>query len=28
VYRKIAPTPLEYPRRPGIARKRPLGGGR
>jgi 16S rRNA (guanine527-N7)-methyltransferase len=28
VYRKIAPTPPEYPRRPGIARKRPLGGGR
>lgn len=25
VYRKIAPTPDRFPRRPGIARKRPLG---
>jgi 16S rRNA (guanine527-N7)-methyltransferase len=25
-YEKIAPTPPEYPRRPGVARKRPLGG--
>jgi 16S rRNA (guanine527-N7)-methyltransferase len=24
VYRKIAPTPPEYPRRAGAARKRPL----
>jgi 16S rRNA (guanine527-N7)-methyltransferase len=24
-YRKVAPTPPGYPRRPGIARKRPLG---
>lgn len=28
VYRKIAQTPSEYPRRVGIARKRPLGGAR
>ncbi len=27
-YRKVAQTPPEYPRRPGIARKRPIGGGR
>jgi len=26
IYRKIAPTPNRYPRRPGAARKRPLGG--
>jgi 16S rRNA (guanine527-N7)-methyltransferase len=26
VYRKVAPTPAGYPRRAGIARKRPLGG--
>jgi len=26
VYRKVAPTPPGYPRRAGIARKRPLGG--
>lgn len=26
VYRKIEPTPDRYPRRPGVARKRPLGG--
>ncbi|MGD1050465.1 MAG: 16S rRNA (guanine(527)-N(7))-methyltransferase RsmG [Solirubrobacteraceae bacterium] len=25
-YRKVAPTPPGYPRRPGVARKRPLGG--
>jgi 16S rRNA (guanine527-N7)-methyltransferase len=25
-YRKVAPTPPAYPRRPGVARKRPLGG--
>jgi 16S rRNA (guanine527-N7)-methyltransferase len=25
VFRKVAPTPARYPRRPGIARKRPLG---
>lgn len=25
-YEKVAPTPAGYPRRPGIARKRPLGG--
>ena len=25
VYRKVAPTPSGYPRRPGIATKRPLG---
>jgi 16S rRNA (guanine527-N7)-methyltransferase len=25
VYRKIAPTPPEFPRRAGVARKRPLG---
>jgi 16S rRNA (guanine527-N7)-methyltransferase len=24
-YEKVAPTPAEYPRRPGVARKRPLG---
>ncbi len=28
VFRKVAQTPSEYPRRPGVARKRPLGGGR
>ena len=27
VFRKVAQTPAEYPRRPGVARKRPLGGG-
>jgi 16S rRNA (guanine527-N7)-methyltransferase len=27
-YRKVAPTPPAYPRRPGVARKRPLGGAR
>jgi 16S rRNA (guanine527-N7)-methyltransferase len=26
VYRKIAPTPERFPRRPGVAVKRPLGG--
>lgn len=26
LYRKVAPTPAGYPRRPGMARKRPLGG--
>lgn len=26
VYRKVAPTPERYPRRPGMAAKRPLGG--
>lgn len=26
VFRKVAPTPQRYPRRPGMARKRPLGG--
>ena len=25
VYRKLSPTPPEFPRRPGMARKRPLG---
>lgn len=25
VYEKVAPTPARFPRRPGIARKRPLG---
>jgi 16S rRNA (guanine527-N7)-methyltransferase len=25
VFRKVAPTPARFPRRPGIARKRPLG---
>jgi 16S rRNA (guanine527-N7)-methyltransferase len=25
--RKVAPTPDRFPRRPGIARKRPLGAG-
>jgi 16S rRNA (guanine527-N7)-methyltransferase len=25
VFRKIAPTPAEFPRRAGMARKRPLG---
>lgn len=25
VYRKVAPTPAGFPRRPGMARKRPLG---
>ncbi len=28
VYRKVAQTPPGYPRRPGVARKRPIGGGR
>jgi 16S rRNA (guanine527-N7)-methyltransferase len=28
VLRKVAPTPAGYPRRPGMARKRPLGGRR
>jgi 16S rRNA (guanine527-N7)-methyltransferase len=28
VYRKVAQTPPGYPRRAGMARKRPLGGGR
>jgi 16S rRNA (guanine527-N7)-methyltransferase len=28
VYRKVAQTPPEYPRRAGMARKRPLGEGR
>jgi len=28
VFRKVAQTPAEYPRRPGVARKRPVGGGR
>jgi len=27
VLRKVAPTPPRFPRRPGMARKRPLGGG-
>ena len=27
VFRKVAPTPPGYPRRPGMAAKRPLGGG-
>ncbi len=27
VLRKVAPTPSRFPRRPGIARKRPLGAG-
>ena len=27
VFRKIAPTPARFPRRPGMAVKRPLGGG-
>jgi 16S rRNA (guanine527-N7)-methyltransferase len=27
-YRKVAPTPPAFPRRPGVARKRPLGGTR
>jgi len=26
VFRKVAPTPPEFPRRAGVARKRPLGG--
>ncbi|HEY1687395.1 MAG TPA: 16S rRNA (guanine(527)-N(7))-methyltransferase RsmG [Solirubrobacteraceae bacterium] len=26
VYRKVAETPAAFPRRPGVARKRPLGG--
>jgi 16S rRNA (guanine527-N7)-methyltransferase len=26
VLRKVAPTPDRFPRRPGMARKRPLGG--
>ena len=26
VYRKVAPTPPGYPRRAGVARKRPIGG--
>jgi 16S rRNA (guanine527-N7)-methyltransferase len=28
VYRKVAPTPERFPRRPGMAAKRPLGYGR
>lgn len=28
VFRKVAQTPAGYPRRPGMASKRPLGGGR
>jgi 16S rRNA (guanine527-N7)-methyltransferase len=28
VLRKLAPTPTRFPRRPGMARKRPLGAGR
>jgi 16S rRNA (guanine527-N7)-methyltransferase len=28
VFRKIAPTPARFPRRPGMATKRPLGGAR
>jgi 16S rRNA (guanine527-N7)-methyltransferase len=28
VFRKVAQTPAEYPRRPGVAHKRPLGRGR
>lgn len=28
LYRKIAPTPSRFPRRAGMARKRPLGGAR
>ncbi len=28
VFRKVVQTPAEYPRRPGVARKRPLGEGR
>jgi 16S rRNA (guanine527-N7)-methyltransferase len=27
VFRKIAPTPTQFPRRPGMAVKRPLGSG-
>jgi 16S rRNA (guanine527-N7)-methyltransferase len=27
VFRKVAPTPPGYPRRAGVARKRPIGGG-
>ena len=27
VFRKVAPTPAGYPRRPGVASRRPLGGG-
>lgn len=27
VLRKVAPTPVRFPRRPGMARKRPLGAG-
>lgn len=27
VLRKVAPTPARFPRRPGMARKRPLGAG-
>jgi 16S rRNA (guanine527-N7)-methyltransferase len=26
IYRKVRPTPERFPRRPGMARKRPLGG--
>jgi len=25
LYRKVAPTPVRFPRRAGVARKRPLG---
>jgi len=28
LYRKVAQTPPGYPRRPGVARRRPIGGGR
>lgn len=28
VYEKVSATPARYPRRPGMARKRPLGAGR
>ena len=28
VFEKVAPTPERFPRRPGVARKRPLGSGR
>jgi 16S rRNA (guanine527-N7)-methyltransferase len=27
VFRKVAPTPADYPRRAGVASRRPLGGG-
>jgi 16S rRNA (guanine527-N7)-methyltransferase len=28
VFRKVAPTPEGFPRRPGMAAKRPLGGAK